>query len=134
MSVAITPLYAGLLALVYVYLSARVITVRRQLQASLGDHGDKNFLKRLRVHANFAEYTPLALLLILMAEMMGTSFWLLHALGVSLIVGRLAHAYGVGSEPQSLKLRSLGMVLTFVVLVFAAVTDIVLTFLNGWRL
>lgn len=72
MTLAITPLYASLLALVFVYLSARVITVRRQLKASLGDHGDKNLLKRLRVHANFAEYTPLALLLILMAEMMGT--------------------------------------------------------------
>lgn len=133
MSLTITPLYAGLLALVYVYLSARVITVRRQLKASLGDHGDKNLLKRLRVHANFAEYTPFALLLILMAETLGTSSWAVHLMCIGLVAGRLAHAYGVGSEPQLLKLRSLGMVLTFVVLVFAAVINIVLAFLNGWQ-
>lgn len=134
MSIAITPLYAGLLALFFVFLSARVITVRRQLQASLGDHGDQNLLKRLRVHANFAEYTPLALLLILMAEMLGTPSWAVHLMGIGLVIGRLAHAYGVGREPQSLKLRTLGMVLTFVVLVFAATIDIVFALLHGWQL
>lgn len=55
-------------------------------------------------------------------------------MGSGLVVGRLAHAYGVGSEPQFLKLRSLGMVLTFIVLVFAAVTNIVFAFLHGWQL
>lgn len=40
----IVPFYASLLALLYLYLSVRVIRTRRQEQISLGDHRNARFL------------------------------------------------------------------------------------------
>jgi len=71
MTLSITPLYAALLALVFLVLSFRVIFVRRGERISLGDGENPALRARVRVHANFAEYTPLALLLMLMAELLG---------------------------------------------------------------
>ena len=51
--------------------------------------GDPLMLRRIRGHANFAEYTPLALVLITLLELAGEPRWELHALGASLLAGRL---------------------------------------------
>ena len=59
---------------------------------------------------NFAEYVPLALILMALAELQGQPGWIIHLIGALLAVGRLAHAYGVSQAPQILKLRVLGMV------------------------
>lgn len=120
----VTPIYAALLALFYVVLSFRVIGVRRGQRISLGDGGSKMLLRRQRVHGNFAEYVPFALVLMLLAELQGAARPLLHAMGLALVVGRLLHAIGVGSEPDRLPLRVAGMVLTFAVLVTGAVVNL----------
>jgi uncharacterized membrane protein YecN with MAPEG domain len=58
----VTPIYAGLLAIVFVLLSARVILGRfGPGNPSLGDGGNLDMLRRIRGHANFAEYVPLTL-------------------------------------------------------------------------
>jgi len=46
----------------------------------------------MRVHANFAEYVPLALLLIFFVEHDGTKTLLVHSLCIALLSGRLLHA------------------------------------------
>ncbi|MBE1282693.1 MAG: hypothetical protein GJ676_05215 [Rhodobacteraceae bacterium] len=109
----VTALYAGLIALLFVVLSIRVILFRRTLGASVGDIGDKNMLKAIRTQANCAEYAPFALLLMAILELQDGASWALHALGLMLLVGRLAHAYGFGRTPQIIPLRQVGMVLTF---------------------
>lgn len=58
------PIYASLLALFYVYLSARTIGLRRIAKISIGDGGDESFLRAIRMHANFSEYAPLTLVLL----------------------------------------------------------------------
>ena len=58
-----------LLALFFVVLTFRVIGKRRVARISLGDGGDRGLLRRQRAHANFAEYVPLALILMICAEM-----------------------------------------------------------------
>ena len=65
MTLTLTPIYAGILTLIYIALSIRVIAGRRAAKARIGDGGDILLQRRLRVHANFAEYIPLALLLML---------------------------------------------------------------------
>ena len=40
MPIVVTPIYAGLLALLYVFLSLRVIRMRRGARISFGDGGD----------------------------------------------------------------------------------------------
>ena len=110
--ITVTPIYAALLTLLLLALSARVITYRLAGKISLGDTGDKALLKRMRVQANCAEYAPLGVVLILLAELQGAPVLALHAMGASLTLGRVAHAVGMSRTPQIFPLRQLGMVLT----------------------
>ena len=114
----VTALYAALLAPLFLALSARVIMLRRAARVSMGDGGDKELLRRMRVHGNFAEYAPFALLLIGLAESLHTRAWLLHGLGMALVAGRYSHAWGL-SQPI-MRLRVGGMVTTLTVIALAA--------------
>ena len=116
----ITALYAGLLVPLFLFLSFRVIGGRRGARVAVGDGGDKDLLRRMRVHANFAEYVPLALVLIGLAESLSTDARLLHLLGIALVLGRIVHAYGVSQTREILAFRVTGMMMTFTVLLVAA--------------
>lgn len=124
MSLTITPLYGGLIALLLVFLSARVILRRRGAGISVGDGDDKDLRKRMRTQANCAEYAPLGLILLAMAELQGAPGWVVHLLGLMLLAGRLIHAYGFGVTPQVIPLRQLGMLLTFAMLILTALANI----------
>ena len=116
----VIPYYAAVLAPLYVWLSFRVIGVRRSAKQSLGTGGVPELERRVRVHANFAEYVPFALLLLAMAELRGVWTPVLHLLGAALVLGRCAHAWGVSQTPEVFRLRVGGMVATFTVLLAAA--------------
>lgn len=127
---AITAFYAALAALLFVFLSFRVIGARRREKVALGDGGDETLRRRLRVHGNFAEYVPLAVVLMGLAESQGAAAWTLHGLGLLLLIGRALHAYGVGQNPEPLKYRQAGMVLTFTVLIAGALVNLALIALS----
>ena len=108
----IVPLYATILALIFVALSVRTLRMRRRLRIAVGDGGDTALLRAMRVHANFAEYVPLSLLLLAFVEAGGANPTLVHALGTSIVAGRLLHAFGVSQVQERYGFRVLGMVLT----------------------
>jgi uncharacterized membrane protein YecN with MAPEG domain len=116
----VTAFYAALLAALFLVLSVRVIGWRREMRVEIGDGGERELLRRMRVHANFAEYVPYALLLMALSESMTPPRPLLHLVGVVLVIGRLLHAYGLGQTPQILRYRVLGMTLTFAAIGIAA--------------
>lgn len=120
----ITALYAGLVALLYLGLSYNVILARRSQKISVGDGDDKLLRKRMRTQANCAEYGPFGIVLLLLAEMQGMPLWLVHLSGVTLLAGRLSHAYGFGSTPQVVPFRKAGMYLTFAMIAATAVANI----------
>ncbi len=122
--ISITPLYAGIIALLFAFLSTRVILWRRKARISVGDGADKEMLKRMRVQANCAEYAPFALLLLAMTELLGAPGWVVHLLGLLLLAGRFLHAYGLGSNPQVIQARQGGMMLTFLMIILAALANI----------
>ena len=126
--VKIVPVYAALLALVFLWLSARVIRVRRAERIAIGAGASKRLERAMRVHANFAEYAPMTLLLILMAELQAAPNALVHGLCLALALGRGLHAYGVSQEKESLNLRVGAMALTFAALAGAALTLLALAF------
>ena len=98
----ITPLYASLFGLLFVLLSVRTLLLRRRLKIAIG-HGQQPSLARAaRAHANFAEYVPLTLL-----------------------VGRLAHAYGVSQLDEDYRFRVFGMAMTFTALISASLRVLV---------
>ena len=109
----ILPLYAALLALLFVALSIRIIRLRRSLRIALGDSGNEALLRAISVHANFAEYVPLCLILLYLVEGQGAHPALLHGLGVILLTGRLSHAFGVSQANENFRFRVFGMALTF---------------------
>ncbi len=115
---SITPLYAGLLAILFLVLSARVIQMRTNV--SLGDGGDPGLLRRIRGHANFAEYVPLILLMMAMLEYGGMRGWLLHVIGVTLLVARVLHGIALSFTTKWKFGRFYGTLLTFIVLLLSA--------------
>lgn len=112
----VTLLYAGILGLGYIALSLRVIRARGRARVSLGTGGDAALERAVRAHGNFAEYVPLALVLMLATEAAGAAAWLLHLAGASLLAGRLGHALALRREGASFRLRATGMGLTFLAL------------------
>jgi uncharacterized membrane protein YecN with MAPEG domain len=109
---AITAFYASLLAFLFIALSARVIAQRRAARVELGDGNDKDLMRRIRIHANFAEYVPFALLLMALAESLAPPRPLIHLAGLLLVAGRVMHAWGVTGGLPRLRFRVYGMMLT----------------------
>lgn len=120
-----TPAYAAVLGLVFVSLSLRTIRLRRRHRIAVGDGDNAELRRAMRVHANFAEYTPLALLLIFFVEHDGAAALLVHALGLALLAGRLLHAWGVSQDRENFRYRVSGMMLTFGSIVTAALAIVV---------
>ena len=114
----VTPLYAGLLAILFLVLSIRVVQLRGT-GISLGDGGNPAMLRRIRGHANFAEYVPLILLMMAMLELSKFSIYLLHAMGITLFVARLLHAYALSFTEKFKFGRFWGTLLTYIVMVIA---------------
>ncbi|MGB3428182.1 MAG: MAPEG family protein [Burkholderiaceae bacterium] len=112
-SMHILPLYASILALMFVGLSVRTLRMRRRLKIAVGDAGNPTMLRAMRVHSNFAEYVPLSLLLIFLVEAGGANPLLVHFLGSTLLLGRVSHAYGVSQIRENFRFRVVGMALTF---------------------
>ena len=116
----VTPLYAGILVLWFVVLSVRVVDIRRR-GISFGDNGDRSITPVVRAQGNFAEYVPLALLMLAFLEANRFSIYWLHALGVALVVARLSHGLALSFSWQRRAGRVTGAALTFIVLVVEAV-------------
>ena len=117
----VTPLYAAVLVLWFLILSLRVVQNRKSAKVSLGDGGNTLLQRAIRGHANFAEYVPLALLLLAILELSRFSIYVLHAIGIALVVARLLHGYALGFRSEFRFGRYWGAMLTFAVLIVEAV-------------
>jgi uncharacterized membrane protein YecN with MAPEG domain len=121
---------AGLLGLIFVVLSARVVMARMQGKVLLGDGdastaegGPAPLLVAIRSQANFAEYVPLCLLLISGLEMRSGPTLLVKTLAGFLILARIAHPYGM-AMPSPNPFRAGGFLLTVLVLAVASLAAI----------
>ena len=116
----ITPIYAALIALLFVGLSVRTLRLRHRYKVAVGT-GDERVLERaMRAHANCAEYVPIALLLVFFLEITTDLALWIHAAGASLLIGRLVHAYGISQVRENFVFRIFGMAVTFTVIISAA--------------
>ena len=120
MSPSITALYAGLLSVFYIILGGFVVAQRRRARIGIGTGSDTALERAVRVHGNFAEYAPLFLLLLLVAELGGGTPWLLHALGATFLVARIGHALGLSQSSGASPGRFLGTLVTWVAIVVLA--------------
>lgn len=116
MSIEITSLYAGLLALLILLLSYRVVMLRRKFQVGIGSHGEKALARAIRVHGNAVEYIPICLILMVLAETQGAPSWLIHGAGIALVIGRILHAVGLSKSIGKSFGRFYGVILTWIVM------------------
>jgi uncharacterized membrane protein YecN with MAPEG domain len=115
----ITALHAGLLTGLFILLTLRVFAVRAPSGVMLGTGGNRALERAVRVHGNFAEYVPLFLIGLALAEFCGAPGWALHGAGAAMLAGRALHALGIGREPDIVPLRAAGILLTLVALAVA---------------
>ena len=129
MTLQITALYAGLLALLLLILSVHVSHRRARGKVGVGHGNDRVLHLAIRTQGNFTEYVPLALLLIGLMEFNGLPTWSVHAMGASLTVGRILHAIGLSRSGGASLPRLLGTALTWLVLLCGGIV-LVLTALR----
>ena len=83
--------------------------MRTKEKVMIGDGGNENVIRRMRAHANFAEFTPFVLILIGAIELAsGSAMWLWIVTSLFLIA-RVLHAFGMdGFMPG----RMIGTIIT----------------------
>lgn len=110
MQFPITILAGGILGLWFLVLTVRVINSRRVK----GDTElNKTRVERcVRGHGNFAEYTPMILLLIGLGEVGGVNTYVVWVSAALLVAGRLLHGYAFSFTDHSPIGRGGGTLLT----------------------
>ncbi len=110
--VPITFFYASFLGLLLVALSIQVLWARINAK-NLPDWKPET---TFRVQANFVEYVPMAVVLLYLLEVSGAPQIWVHIIGGTLVVSRLAHAWGLSSNPGATYARLFGAQMTFLLL------------------
>ena len=123
MPIPITALYAGLLTIFALVLSARAGSFRGKAGISMlfGEPVNQELVVRVRVHQNFLEYVPLLLLLMAVIELSGGSSTFLYVVGTLLLISRVAHAVGLKFDSMSHPGRLIGAAGTALLSLVAAI-------------
>jgi len=124
MSVPISGLYAGLLALLLIALAGRVSLLRSKRGVGIGHGNDPELARAIRVHGNALEWILPMLVLLLVAELDGANRTFLHVCGVVFVLSRLAHATGLSRTSKSSSARYWG----------TAGSWLVIALLAGWNI
>jgi uncharacterized protein len=94
----ITSIYVAILAIIMIALSSHVSAQRGAAKVSILDGGNAELQLRMRRHGNFVENVPMALLLMLVAEIDGVGANWIHVAGILLVAGRILHAAGLSAS------------------------------------
>lgn len=115
--------YTAINALIMLILGMLVTRARVKTQTDIGDGGKAEMAGPLRAHANNTEWTPMAILLLwaLTLPTFGASIWIIHAIGITLTIGRILHAIGITRSIGPSVLRFAGMILTWIAYVIGIV-------------
>lgn len=120
-TVPVSATYIGLNALIFLYLSYKVVSMRRKAGVGFGDGGNADMQQAIRVQSNNFEYVPLALLILLTLEIMGAWSMALNVLGAALTLARAGHAFGLGRSTDASPGRLFGTLFTWIVIAIGAV-------------
>ena len=116
----ITPLYAGLLGLLLLFLSYNVSRERMRHKVALGDGGLPSLQRAIRAQANLTEYAPVGLILLGGIEAQGFGAEFIHFLGSLLVLGRVLHGVGLSRNAGPSPLRAIGATLTWLMILLAS--------------
>lgn len=133
MILPITLTIAAAATLLNIWIAWRVGQVRIAHKVSIGDGGNDALTARMRAHGNYTEYTPFFLILLLLIELArGSELWL-WIVGAVYILARIAHVYGMEARGKPGKLRSIGIIVTMLVLLGLSIFAIYVSYLDAPR-
>jgi uncharacterized protein len=120
----ISLLYAGILGLIAIGVSFPAGRLRGTTNIALGDGGNRELLLAMRRHANFAEWVPIALILIVLLELNHVPGSVIHVLGAVLVIARLIHAFGLRPDTMKAPGRFVGAMATMLVVLVSSLWSI----------
>lgn len=91
----VTIFTAAVMLLLQLVFGVIVSANRGKTGIGLGDGGNEQLLKHIRVHGNFSEYVPMILIAMGLAEMAGVSAGILWTGAFALVVSRIVHAFAI---------------------------------------
>ena len=113
-------MYASVLALIIIWLCYKVVVFRRIKRVDIGDGGDATGIRHIRAQQNAVEYIPIALILFAAYELNNGNHLMLHAIGITLVIGRLIHPWGFVSKKGISFGRFYGTLLTWLAILLLA--------------
>ncbi|WP_409020231.1 MAPEG family protein [Brevundimonas vesicularis] len=125
-SIQATTLWGGLLILLVLALSTLVVRRRRRFQIAFGDGGHEPLRDAIRAFGNATEYVPIGICALILLAFLGVPPWLIHGVGGVMFTGRCIHGLGMIYQTDPSFGRVVGMLLTWLSLLMAAVV------LVGW--
>ncbi len=114
-------LWVGLNLILLLVLSVLVVRLRQKHKIALGDEGIPELARAIRAFGNATEYVPAGLIAITVLALNEDSGLAVHIVGLLLFAGRLTHAVGLSNSGGTSLPRAIGIVLTWLAYVFAAV-------------
>jgi uncharacterized protein len=120
----ITLLFVALHTLLMLVLLARISRHRHGHRIGIGDGGDALLARKIRVHGNFVEHAPFALLLLALLELAGLAAPWLWGFGSVLLLGRVLHAAGLSGSGGYSFGRFFGTAMTWLALLAMALVGL----------
>lgn len=114
-------LWAGLHLLLLLVLSVLVVRQRRKHAVELGDAEIPELARAIRAFGNATEYVPSGLIAVVVLAIAGANPIAVHAVGLTLFVGRVAHALGLSRSGSASLPRAIGVLVTWVAYIMAGV-------------
>jgi hypothetical protein len=114
-------LWAGLLILLMLVLSLLVVRQRAKHEVMLGDDGVPELARASRAFGNAAEYAPAGIAALAVLALVQAPPLVLHNVGATQFVGRVAHAIGLSLTGGPSPGRVVGMIATWLAFIFAGV-------------
>ena len=114
-------LWVGLHLLLMLILSVLVVRQRRKHRVELGDAEIPELAQAIRAFGNATEYVPGGLIALAVLAMAGANPLAVHAIGLTLFVGRATHALGLSRSGAASLPRAIGVLVTWIAYILAAV-------------
>jgi hypothetical protein len=114
-------LWVALNLILLLVLSGLVVRLRQKHKIALGDGGIPELARAIRTFGNATEYVPTGMAALAVLAVVSAPALAIHLVGLLLFSGRLIHGVGLFNTGGASIPRALGIVLTWVGYLFAAV-------------
>jgi len=108
----IATLFTAINILILFTLTFLVIRQRNAQEISMGHNDNEDMQRAIRVHGNFTEYAPLAMIGLFGMAACGASAYWMYGIGSVFTLGRVMHAFGYSKTTSKSIGRFYGTVMT----------------------